>query len=225
MLICIEGIDGSGKGTVTKKLLETLTQDKEDSVSCTMFSFPNYTGTPYGKIVSRYLNGEFGESTHPYLHNTLYSIDRFQTKPLLESLLTDNDCVILDRYVPSNVCYSAIKAKSVEERLEVAMHFLTFEHESLGLPLPDKIFYLDMPTKFAYENIAKKKAREYTNLTHDIHEADFNYLDSVNSFYRYVLPTLYAELDVPVIAIPCVESDCLRPFECIVSDIVNAIWS
>lgn len=224
MLICIEGIDGSGKGTVTAKLLEKINSAEEDLV-CGKFSFPNYTGTAYGEIVGKYLNGDFGPKAHPYISGTLFSLDRAQSKPILEAMLSACDCLILDRYTPSNVAYCAAGCKSAEEGLTVADHFLSFEHNFLELPLPDKIFYLDMDTKIAVENIAKKKARDYTSLTHDIHEADFTYLDSVNNFYKHTLPSLYAKLDVPVINIACVEAGELRSFDCIVTDIVNQIWS
>ena len=54
MLIAIEGIDGSGKGTVTKRLQQEAGQIgwKADQIS-----FPRYESTLYGDMVGRYLNG------------------------------------------------------------------------------------------------------------------------------------------------------------------------
>jgi dTMP kinase len=183
MFVAIEGIDGSGKGTVTKELYDLLVSNdyKVDTLS-----FPRYGETLYGKLVGRYLNGEFGENTHPYLHGTLYSMDRLESKPFLEAAIAYNDVVLCDRYIPSNLCYSALKAKK-EERDEVVKHFVQLEYEIMKMPVPDVIFFLDVPVKFAVQNIAKKAARDYTDRTADIHEADENYLSQVRVFYGSTL--------------------------------------
>jgi len=228
MLICIEGIDGSGKGTITGLLKDEL---QKKGVTVATMSFPQYTETTYGKLIGRYLNGEFGKSTHPYLHGTLYSVDRFESKAKLAALLEDNQpakVVILDRYVPSNLCYSSMKAKSPEEAQEVAEHFLKLDHLIFGMPLPDKIIYLDIDTKLAMENVAKKNARVYTDKTHDIHEADFKFLDNVNNFYRNRLLSLYTcgIVDFETkdfVHVSCCDTNGLRLFDCIVSDILNAL--
>jgi len=82
MFVVIEGIDGSGKGSVTKVLQSSL---QEVGLTVETISFPRYTDTLYGKLVGRYLNGDFGKNTHPYLHSTLFSIDRYESKSYLES--------------------------------------------------------------------------------------------------------------------------------------------
>jgi dTMP kinase len=183
MFVAIEGIDGSGKGTVTKELHDLLVSNdyKVDTLS-----FPRYRETLYGKVVGRYLNGEFGTETHPYLHGTLYSLDRLESKPFLEAAIAYNDAVLCDRYVPSNLCYSALKVKK-EERDEVVKHFVQLEYEIMKMPVPDVIFFLDVPVKFAVQNVAKKAAREYTERTADIYEADENYLSQVRVFYGSML--------------------------------------
>ena len=52
MFIVIEGIDGAGKGTHTKRLEKELTEVGMDACS---FSFPGYETTTFGKIVGEYL--------------------------------------------------------------------------------------------------------------------------------------------------------------------------
>ena len=56
-LIVIDGSDGSGKQTQSQLLLNFL---KEKSYPVKYFDFPRYD-TFYGKIVARFLSGEFGK--------------------------------------------------------------------------------------------------------------------------------------------------------------------
>jgi len=179
MFVAIEGIDGSGKGTTTRSLIAELekSEHKVDSIS-----FPRYGETLYGKVVGRYLDGEFGTDTHPLLHGTLYAIDRFESKAYLEASIEFNDVVVCDRYIPSNLCYSAMKSDK-EGREDVVKHFIELEYGIFQMPVPDVIFFLDVPVKFAVQNIAKKAAREYTGKAADIHEADELYLGEVRDFY------------------------------------------
>ena len=69
MFVVIEGIDGSGKGTLTKRLTARLKQEYKVE----LLSFPRYSDTLYGKVVGRYLNGDFGSTAeHPLMHGTLF---------------------------------------------------------------------------------------------------------------------------------------------------------
>ena len=57
MLLAIEGIDGSGKGTQAARLGETAAAHGHSVAS---FSFPLYDGNPFSRAIADYLNGEFG---------------------------------------------------------------------------------------------------------------------------------------------------------------------
>ena len=213
MLVVIEGIDGSGKGTVTSEL-----EDKFESegIHTASISFPRYGKTLGGRLVGRYLNGEFGTGTHPYLHSHLYSIDRLESKPFLENLIATNDVVLSDRYIPSNLCYAALQAGE-EQRDEVVRHFVDLEYGVMKLPVPDIIIFLDMPVKFAVKNIAAKAAREYTDDTADIHEADEKLLSQVRSFYASTLMEFHPETRFE--AIQCERNEQMVPIAEIVEQV------
>ena len=55
-LIVVEGLDGSGKGTQSGKLVTNLNRVGRESVKV---SFPNYEDKAAGAL-KMYLNGEFG---------------------------------------------------------------------------------------------------------------------------------------------------------------------
>lgn len=217
MLIVIEGIDGSGKGTITKGLTASLLAA---GLKVDQLSFPRYETNSYGKLVGRYLNGDFGSDTHPYLHGTLYSLDRFESKPYLEASIQFNDVVVLDRYVASNLCYSAMKTEG-EERDEIVKHFVQLEYVTMKMPVPDIIFFLDVPVKYALQNIALKETRKYTDKDADIHEADVDFLQKVRTFYmselmKYHPPTRYESVE-------CVRSGHLLSIEVIVEKVHSVV--
>jgi len=217
MLAVIEGIDGSGKGTVSEKLVEGLTDAGYTVIS---MSFPRYEETLNGRLIGKYLNGEFGESTHPYLHGTLYSLDRFESKGYLEGALSIYDVVICDRYIPSNLCYSSMKAPK-EEQDEIVNHFVDLEYGHFGMPVPDVIFFLDVPVKYAVQNIASKAAREYTDKSADLHEADESYLSKVRGFYRNRLMQYHPETRFE--PIHCMRTGHLLPIDVIAEKVQNMI--
>ena len=64
MLIAIEGIDGSGKGTQARQLYDHLIAE---DTSAALLSFPRYSDTVFGGLIGDYLNGRFGtlEQVHP----------------------------------------------------------------------------------------------------------------------------------------------------------------
>ena len=49
-----------------------------------------------------------------------------------------------------------------------------FEYDRLGLPCPDLVIYLDVPTDFTRQLMRHREA--VTNTTADIHEQDLGYL-------------------------------------------------
>ena len=219
MFVVIEGIDGAGKGTVTAAVADRLKAEYQKTVSTV--SFPRYEQTVYGRLIGRYLNGEFGESTHRYLPGTLYSLDRFEARDWLKEQIRLHDVVLSDRYVSSNLCYSAMKAPP-ELRHEIAKHFTDFEFGELGASKPDVHVFLDMPVDFAVQNIAKKAKRVYTDRPADIIEADHAFLAEVRKFYVEDL-CRYLPGKTTAAVIECVKDGELRSIESITQSVCSLI--
>ena len=114
-LIVFEGIDGSGKGTQTKKLFNFL---KNKGIKTELFEFPFYSETFFGKEVGNYLNGEFGglKEIHPKLSAMLYAGDRYEKRDELIKKLNQGYLIICDRYVPSNIAHQTAKYNDIKEK-------------------------------------------------------------------------------------------------------------
>lgn len=172
-LIIFEGLDGSGKGTQTKLTADHLRQRGADLRQIT---FPNYESNS-SALVKMYLAGEFGE--HPddvnaYAASSFYAVDRFASyKTDWGEFYREGGLVLSDRYTTSNAVHQAVKCAPQER--EAFLRWLDdFEHDKLGLPQPDLVLYLDMPTERAVELLRHREAATHTKA--DIHELDTGYL-------------------------------------------------
>lgn len=181
MLVAIEGIDGSGKGTQAKLLHEALIQSGK---TATLLSFPQYEATLFGRAIGDFLNGRFGalDEVNPFLASLLYAGDRFESKSQLKSALAQHEFVVLDRYVASNIAHQGAKLTG-EEQQEIIRFIEQIEFDIYELPQPDLVIHLDLPVSTAQELITRKAQRSYTDKEADLQEADADYLGKVRDVY------------------------------------------
>ena len=181
MLLAIEGIDGAGKGTLCQALL---IQAKKRGIRSASLSFPRYGETQFSDLVARYLRGEMGiKNQIPARYAALlYGGDRFESRDVLLALIADNDLVILDRYIYSNVAYNVAKLPPAEQA-ELIAWIEELEFGMFELPRPDLTLLLATSTELADRLVGKKDKRSYTEQTRDIHEADRDYLSRVSEVY------------------------------------------
>lgn len=172
-LIVFEGTDGSGKSTQFRRLCGRLEQE---GVPFQRLIFPQYQEES-SALIRMYLGGEFG--SHPsdvnaYAASTFYAVDRYASwKKVWGEYYRNGGLILADRYTTSNAVHQASKLPEAE-REEFFRWLSDLEYDKLGLPRPDLVFYMDMPTERAVELL---RARE--NATHtqaDIHEVDTDYL-------------------------------------------------
>ena len=172
-LIVIEGTDGSGKSTQFKLLTERLVNE---GVTFKRIVFPRYAEES-SALIRMYLQGQFG--TNPsdvssYAASAFYAVDRYASyKQDWGKWYEEGGLVLSDRYTTSNAVHQASK-EAPENRGEFLRWLYEFEYDRLGLPKPDLIIYLDVPTDFT-EKLMRRREQD-TNTKADIHEKDLAYL-------------------------------------------------
>lgn len=175
-LIVIEGTDSSGKETQTKRLFEKL---EEKGLKVKKISFPNYD-SPACEPVKMYLAGAFGEDAmkvNPYPVSTMYAIDRYASfKTDWEKFYNEDGIIVTDRYVTSNMVHQASKIRDLDEKKKYLNWLEDLEYEKMGIPCPDLVIFLNMPTEMAVRLMAERKNKITGEEKKDIHERDKEYL-------------------------------------------------
>ena len=172
-LIVFEGTDGSGKATQTKLLCQALEQV---GIEYQEIDFPRY-GKPSAAMVQEYLDGNLGKKpgdVNAYAASMFYAMDRYASyKQDWGTFYENGGLIVADRYTTSNAVHQASKLPDEERNIYLDWLFDT-EYRLLGLPKPDLVIYLDMPTEITEKMM---RQREQTTGTHaDIHEQDDAYL-------------------------------------------------
>lgn len=175
-LIVIEGTDSSGKETQTKRLFEKL---EEKGLKVKKISFPNYD-SPACEPVKMYLAGAFGEDAmkvNPYPVSTMYAIDRYASfKTDWEKFYNEDGIIVTDRYVTSNMVHQASKIRDLDEKKKYLNWLEDLEYDKMGIPRPDLVIFLNMPTEMAVRLMAERKNKITGEEKKDIHERDKEYL-------------------------------------------------
>jgi len=172
-LIVIEGTDGSGKSTQFRLLTQRLEQEGR---AFRQLEFPQY-GEPSSALIKMYLGGEFGTKptdVNAYAASAFFSVDRYASyKKVWGQWYEEGGLVLSARYTTSNAVHQASKEPE-EKQIDFWGWLYEYEYEKLGLPCPDLVIYLDVPTDFTEKMMRSREAA--TNTTADIHEQDLAYL-------------------------------------------------
>ena len=172
-LIVLEGTDGSGKSTQFRLLTQHLEQDHRQFQKLV---FPQYS-EPSSALIRMYLGGEFGTNpadVNAYAASAFYAVDRYASyKKVWSSWYENGGLIVSDRYTTSNAVHQA--SKEPAESQEAFLKWLyEFEYDKLGLPQPDLVIYLDVPTAFTEAMMRRREQDTHTQA--DIHEQDLAYL-------------------------------------------------
>ena len=211
-LIAIDGLDGSGKGTMSERLYQYLLKKGK---KVRKISFPMYENKScFG--VKMYLDGELGQrpdDTNGYAASTLFAVDRYLSyRTDWGKFVGQEDTVtIADRYTSANAVHQLSKLPRQDWE-----HFLPwlfdFEHNKLGLPVPDVTVYLEMPPVISRSLIQKRAAE--TGRKVDIHEKDSEYMD------RCYEAALYAADKLGWQVVPSFEGEGPRDLDLVFADLL-----
>ena len=168
MLIAIEGVDGSGKRTLTDGLRAAF---ETDGKSVATLAFPRYGQSITADVAAEALHGEHGDlASSVYAMAMLFALDRAGALGEIAALARDHDVLILDRYVASNAAYSA--ARLHEDAAGEAVDWVRqMEYERLAIPAPDWQVLLAVPAELAGRR-ARSRAESDPGRARDSYERD-----------------------------------------------------
>jgi dTMP kinase len=184
-LITLESLDSGGKSTqveLFKQYFETI------EIKYEYVHFPLYEQNAAGKVIAAYLRGEYGDinEVDPVFIANAYAMNRFLYLPILQKQLLENDVVLLDRYVFSNMGYQGAKYES-ETQAKIMRDWINeYEFGFLELPYPDLTIFFDVPLEIIKERLEKNREgndRNYLNGKQDIHEKDIKFQEKVRDNY------------------------------------------
>ncbi len=175
-IFVIDGTDGSGKQTQFERLKQRLTKE---GIEYKVMSFPNYE-SPSSSLVKMYLSGEFGKNAKkisPYIASTFYAVDRYATfQTEYKEYYEKGGIILADRYTTANMVHQAGKIEEKQERKKFLDWLWDFEFHLYGLPIPDQVFFLNMPVEKSLELIKNRENKFSHQAQKDIHESDKNHL-------------------------------------------------
>ena len=179
-LIVIDGIDGSGKTTQIELLKQTLASQ---DVVWEAISFPRYEDNVYGKLIRRYLEGEFGsiDEVNPYLMSCVFAGDRALAKPLIEKWLSEGKLVLVNRYVSSSKAHMGANLPE-EKRKEFVKWLDELEYGTNKIPKEDLTILLTVDPKIGQKNVLGRYP--------DLHEENLKHLEKANEIYLQLAKTI-----------------------------------
>ena len=184
LLIVIEGADGAGKATHTELLIEALIRDGHKVMKQ---DFPRYYTSVFGKLIGEALRGDHGDflKMSPYLSSLPYALDRMSASKEMKEALEEGTIIISNRFTPSNIAFQAAKLPKGKKRTDFIKFLEHIEYTEGGVPKPDLVVYLNVPTEIAQKLIIEKGVQKYMNKkgTHDQYEKDKEYQREVARVY------------------------------------------
>lgn len=131
MIVCLEGIDASGKATQAKLLANRL--------HAFLYSFPDYE-TRTGRLINQHLRDEWcaypqDPQSDALVFQSLMLTNRMELAPTIMRHRLNSQDVVLDRYWPSGVVYGGADGIDLDYLIEIhknlpqAHHYLLLDVE------------------------------------------------------------------------------------------------
>ena len=187
-LIVIEGLDGSGKRTLTEAL--SLRWRAEGRLVATM-TFPRYGVDVHADLVRDALYGRLGDlSDSVYGPAVLFALDRRAAADEIRALQDVHDVVLLDRYVTSNAAYGSARLGGPDRPTDFPEWVRALEIDRFGVPVPDRQILLGTPVELSAQR-ARVRAGQERDRALDRFEADAALQHRTGAMYRQLAQANY----------------------------------
>lgn len=145
LFIVFDGLDGSGKGEMIKRLKNYLSKKNKN---LKILTTKEPTNGKYGKQIKKILKKEKDPKVGAELCLKFFVKDRQEhlKKEIEPFLKKDNHIVICDRYYYSTIAFQHTQGIAIEKVLFDNMPFRT----------PNITFILDLPAEMALERVSKR---------------------------------------------------------------------
>lgn len=173
MFIVIEGLDGSGKSTAARQLVEALENRLNKSVQLTHEPNKDYCGGEYIRAILTKKITQFEPRVLPlsFAANRLDHCAR-----LVQPCLDDGKIVISDRYYLSSLVYQSSKDFPFEKVMDINEKALK----------PDIIFFLNVSNEVCYKRMSIRNEPEelFESRLDEFRLKYFQAIDFLRTFHR-----------------------------------------
>ncbi len=165
MFITLEGIDGSGKTSVSRMLKEYF---ENFGKKVYLTEEPTQIIFDVKSIMEKDLDA--------FTRTFIFMADRVEHIKLIREKLSLDYIVICDRYVDSTFAYQGAILKNIFNGVENAYSYMNSIYKPFSLE-PDKIIYLDVRPDLGLKRIESRKREIFEKV---------NYLEDVRDFYLFL---------------------------------------
>ncbi len=138
--ITFEGIDGSGKSTVSKKVYEKLKKEGYNVV---------WTYEPTNTWLGRQVKKSIEKENDPFVTAFTFTADRIMHGKQINKWIKENKIVLCDRYAESTYAYQAVQMQGM---IDEPIKWLKELAED-KIPIPDRTFLFDLKPETALSRI------------------------------------------------------------------------
>lgn len=183
----VEGIDGSGKTTVSKRIVEMLNGMGYSA----FYTYEPYT-SPFTEVLRKYIE-MYGEA-EVEVETLLFTLDRiFHIKKVIKPLLEQGYVVVCDRYFYSGIAYQGAKKGDIEWIRSVNKYAI----------VPDIAIYLRVPLEIAIERLKRKRSSWSYFEKLDILEKALEIYEKLAASGELI--AIDATMDVDSVAMQCIK--------------------
>ena len=143
VFICVEGIDGSGKTTHARRLVENLRRKGFDAV---------YTTEPTSGEIGKFIRTRILQSRErvpSIIEALLFAVDRIEhVENVIKPALQEGKIVVSDRYIYSSLAYQGATGLNLRWIEEINRFAIS----------PDLAIYIDIPAEVVFERLRRDKS-------------------------------------------------------------------